>query len=283
MQSSAASNPARIEDRGGDRNLPRRLLPRALFQKAEPSSTTRKRVEAGLTRLPRRAAFARTLAERALGMGSKRFTDHWSGASLHQLSVNLLLFQRNPSDPRERVVTNRAAARIGAALPPYISYQRVCCYFSVIPATNGSRFSKPSGSSQLAAALPPYGNRFDVVVTDSNPLCQVSSAFCARKSVVWLEKRPKRSWTRSSATAQHRKEIATLSRQLDGLEKRCTFLESQERKRLSQQKDQRSSLEEVRFLPVPSARIVAASTCPPRTTADCWACRPKRSITGNEA
>ncbi len=54
------------------------------------------------------------------------------------------------------------------------------------------------------------------------------------------------------ATAQHRKEIATLRRQLDGLEKRFTFLESQERKRLSQQRDQPSSLEEVRF----SARSV---------------------------
>ncbi len=41
-------------------------------------------------------------------------------------------------------------------VPPYISYQRVCCYFSVIPATNGSGFSEPSGSSQLVAAQPPY-------------------------------------------------------------------------------------------------------------------------------
>ena len=45
------------------------------------------------------------------------------------------------------------ASQIG---DPYISYQRVCCYFSVIPATNGSGFSEPSGSSQLVAAQPPY-------------------------------------------------------------------------------------------------------------------------------
>ncbi len=48
-----------------------------------------------------------------------------------------------------------------AAQPPYISYQRVCCYFSVIPATNGSGFSEPSGSSKLAAAQPPYGCRLN--------------------------------------------------------------------------------------------------------------------------
>ncbi len=42
------------------------------------------------------------------------------------------------------------------ANPSYISYQRVCCYFSVIPATSGSGFSEPSGSSQLVAAQPPY-------------------------------------------------------------------------------------------------------------------------------
>ncbi len=34
-------------------------------------------------------------------------------AALHQLSASLLLFQRDSSDQRERVVTNRAAARIG--------------------------------------------------------------------------------------------------------------------------------------------------------------------------
>ncbi len=38
----------------------------------------------------------------------------------------------------------------------YISYQRVCCHFSTIPATNGSGFGKPSGSSKLAAARPHY-------------------------------------------------------------------------------------------------------------------------------
>ena len=38
---------------------------------------------------------------------------------------------------------------------PYISYQRVCCCFSVIPATNGSGLSEPSGS-QLVSAQPPY-------------------------------------------------------------------------------------------------------------------------------
>ena len=84
-------------------------------------------------------------------------------------------------------------------------------------------------------------------------------------------------------TAQHRKEIATLRRQLDGLEKRCTFLESQERKRLSSKKINHHRWKKFVFLPVPSARIVAASTCPPRTMADCSAYRPKRSTTGNEA
>ena len=53
-------------------------------------------------------------------------------------------------------------------------------------------------------------------------------------------------------TAHYRKEIAALRRQVDGLERRCAFLESQERKRLSQQKDQETSLDEVRF----SARSV---------------------------
>ncbi len=51
----------------------------------------------------------------------------------------------------------RAVSKMKAS-HSYISYQRVCCYFSVIPATNGSGFSEPSGSSQLVAAQPPYAN-----------------------------------------------------------------------------------------------------------------------------
>lgn len=56
------------------------------------------------------------------------------------------------------------------------------------------------------------------------------------------------------ASTQHRKEIAALKRQVVELEKRCAFLESRERKRLSQQDAPGESLDNVRF----SARSVRA-------------------------